>query len=133
MYSRTLFLLCLLFVCGECYSQLIVNHNYNSGGLPLLFGSKENSAQTTQKYKNAEVNLAKAYEAYEEGNLEKTKYFLDQSEKKGVVSPGFYLLLGQYFYVKEQYKYSRRYWTRGYKKLGCWECKEKIATIPAGE
>ncbi len=102
---------------------------YNGGGLPLLFGNFENSAETSQKYKQAGEFLEKAYEAYEEGELEKVKYFLDQSEKDGVVSPGFYFLLGQYFFVKEKYKYAKRYWKRGFKK-GCWECKEKIEDIP---
>jgi hypothetical protein len=66
-----------------------------------LYGNKENSAETAQKYKNAEINLGKAYDAYEAGDLEKTKYYLNQSEKKGVVSPGFYFLLGQYFYKRK--------------------------------
>ncbi len=74
-----------------CYSQTVVV--YNSGGnYPCYMVTK-----TAQKYKNAEINLESAYEA---GDLEKTKYYLDQSEKKGVTSPGFYFLLGQYFYVK---------------------------------
>ena len=120
----TLLMTCINF----CYSQTVVVIN-NAGGLPFLYGNKENSAETAQKYKNAEINLEKAYDAYEEGNLEKTKYYLDQSEKKGVISPGFYFLLGQYFYVKKEYKYAKRYWNRGFNK-GCYECKEKIATIP---
>ena len=49
---------------------------YNTGGLPILYSNKENSAETAQKYKNAEINLEKAYEAYETGDLEKTKYYL---------------------------------------------------------
>lgn len=117
----------LITICGICYSQTVIV--YNSGGLPILYGTKENSAETAQKYKNAEINLGKAYDAYEAGDLAKTKYYLDQSEKKGVISPGFYFLLGQYFYVKKEYKYARRYWKRGYNR-GCYECNEKIATIP---
>ena len=109
------------------YSQTVIV--YNSGGLPILFGTKENSAETERRYKNAEINLSKAYEAYEEGNLEKTKYYLDHSEKKGVVSPGFYFLLGQYFFVKAEYRYAKRYWERGFKR-GCWECSEKLKEIP---
>src|SRR5688572_26086453 len=102
----------LIFGINVCHSQVIAV--LNSGGLPIIYGNGENSAVTAQKYKNAEINLGKAYDAYESGDLEKTKYFLDQSEKKGVVSPGFYLLLGQYFYVKRQYKYAKRYWKRGF-------------------
>jgi len=117
----------VLFVFATFKSSGQAVNNYN--GLPLLYGSYENSAETAQKYKNAGSFLEKAYDAYEEGNLEKTKYFLDQSEKEGVVSPGFYLLLGQYFFVKEKYRYAKRYWKRGFKK-GCWECKEKIEEIP---
>lgn len=117
----------LLFIVSFSFGQVVV---YNPGGLPVLYVSKENSAETVQRYKNAEMNLRKAYEAYEEGNLEKTKYFLDESEKTGVVSAAFYLLLGQYFFVKEEYRYAKRYWKRGFKKHGCWECGEKLVLIP---
>lgn len=124
-YLLTFMILNSIFNSASSQTTII----YNSGGLPILFSSQENSAETAQKYKNAEINLSKAYDAYEEGNLEKTKYFLEQSEKKGIVSPGFYFLLGQYFFVKKQYHYAKRYWNRGFKR-GCWECKDKIATIP---
>lgn len=127
LLSRSIAAILFIFYFSSSYSQTIVI--YNSGGLPVLFGSAENSAETAQKYKNAEINLGKAYDVYEQGDLEKTKYYLDQSEKKGVVSPGFYFLLGQYFYVKKEYKYAKRYWKRGFNR-GCYECNEKIGTIP---
>lgn len=120
----------LVLSISNCFSQ--TTEGYNLGGLPSIFGTDENSEQTAQKYKNAEINLEKAYNAYEEGDLEKTKYYLDQSEKKGVVSPGFYLLLGQYFYVKNQFNYAERYWKRGFKK-GCYECQEKLQSIPVNK
>ncbi len=92
----------------------------------FYFPSGENSAQTSAKMENAQANLDLAYEAYNEGDMEKTKYYLDQSERNGMVNGSFYYLLGQWFYDEGKHVYAERYWMRGYKKRACWECKELL-------
>lgn len=84
----------------------------------------------TQKIIDSNLNLERAFNAYKKGDLGKTKYYLDESEKDGVVSSGFYLLLGQYFFDKNQFKYARRYWKRGAEQKGCSECSKKIDEVP---
>ena len=121
MIRRSILIAIACCIGQNCYAQIPF--------IIPIFLDFEDSAETAIKYRNAEINLKRAYDAYQEGNLEKTKYYLDESERRGVVSPEFYLLLGQYFYAKQEYKYARRYWRRGFKK-GCWECNEKINTIP---
>ena len=90
----------------------------------FYFPRQENSAVITAKMENAKANIDNAYKAYNQGNLEKTKYYLDQSEDDGYVSAAFYYLLGKWCYDKDKIDAADRYWMRGYRKHGCWECKE---------
>lgn len=90
----------------------------------FYFPRQENSATTSAKMENSNENVKKAYDAYNEGNLEKTRYFLDQSERDGYVSASFYYLLGQWCVAKGNISAALRYWNRGYNKSGCWECMD---------
>jgi hypothetical protein len=99
----------------------------------FYFPRQENSAVTSAKMENAKINLKKAYDAYNEGDMEKTRYYLDQSERNGLVNDSFYYLLGKWCYDKEKFSAAERYWMRGYRKRGCWECKELVVKMKSGE
>src|SRR5690606_14017634 len=86
----------------------------------------ENSATTENKINIAKLNIDKAYIAYSNDNLEKSKYFIDQSQKQGVKSGDFYLLLGAYMYRTQEFKAAKRYWKIAHKEGGCWECKSLL-------
>lgn len=107
--------------------------SFSQGVTYFYFPRQENSATTTAKMDNAEIHLVNAYGAYNEGNLEKTRYYLDQSERHGYVNSSFYYLLGQWAYDTGNNVAAQRYWNRGYKKRGCWECKELVAKMRAGK
>lgn len=79
------------------------------------------------------MNLKKAYEAYNEGDMKKTRYYLDQSERDGMVNASFYYLLGQWCYDKGDKWNASKYWMRGYRKRGCWECKELVDKMKAND
>lgn len=85
---------------------------------------QKNATESAAERESSEINLDKAYEAYNEGNVEKTKYFLDQSERAGWTSASYYYLLGQWYFDQKRLGPAGRTWHRGYKKSGCWECKE---------
>ena len=95
----------------------------------FYFPRQENSAVTSAKMEAAKEFVKKAYEAYNQKDLKKTKYYLDQSERNGYTSAGFYYLLGQWCYDKGVYSSAKRYWMRGYRKSGCWECKELVTKM----
>lgn len=119
-----------LIICSllfTCFSASFAQNTY------IYFPRQENSATTNAKMENSKIFLDKAYEAFNEGDLEKTRYYLLQSEKDGYVNASFYFLLGHWAYKTKNLTAARRYWIRGYQKRGCWECKE-IADelVPAG-
>lgn len=70
-----------------------------------------------------------AYIAYAEGNLEKSKYYVDQSQENGFKSGDFYYLLGAYMYRTNEMKAAKRYWNIAYKEGGCWDCKEYLEKL----
>jgi hypothetical protein len=90
----------------------------------FIWPRQKNSTESAAEKENSEINLDKAYEAYNEGNMEKTKYYLDHSERNGWTSDSFYYLLGKWYFDKKKYSAAGKYWTKGYRKRGCWECKE---------
>ncbi len=106
----------LLLFCLFCSSQTKAQFFY--------YRKAPDPAVTQANMEKSKVDLDKAYVSYNDGDLTKTKYFLDQSEKKGFVSDRFYYLLGQWSFDMGKSKDARRYWMRGYAKHGCWECKE---------
>lgn len=120
---KIIILLCLNLISITTYGQL----GY------FYFQKQENSAVTTAKIENAKINLQKAYDTYKEGNLEKTRYYLDQSERDGMASAGFYYLLGKWCYDMKKFTAAKRYWMRGFNKRGCWECKELAEKMKEGE
>jgi len=113
----------LSFVILPCLSQVTY----------FYFPRQENSAVTSAKMENAQINLKKAYEAYNEGDMKKTRYYLNQSERDGWTSAGFYYLLGKWCYDKGKYLTAKRYWMRAYRKKGCWECKELVLKMKSGQ
>ena len=90
----------------------------------FVYPRSENSAETSAKMDNSKINLENAYKAFNQGDLDKTKYYLDQSEHDGYVNASFYYLLGKWCHVNGKINAAYRYWMRGYNKYGCWECKE---------
>ena len=94
-----------------------------------IFGVPQNSATTQNKMNLAQKNINQAYKAYFEGNIEKAKYFIDQSQEHGFKSGDFYFLLGAYMYRTEEFKAAKRYWKISHKEGGCWECKEYLEKL----
>jgi len=114
--------LCITLGCSElAYSQIFWYHKQTDATI-----------SAAQK-ESAEAMLQAAYDAYNAGNLEKTKYYLDQSERNGWVSAGFYYLLGMYSYDTKNFSAAKRYWMRGFNKRGCWECKELADKMELGK
>lgn len=89
----------------------------------------ENSATTENKMNVAKLNIDKAFIAYSENNIEKSKYFIDQSQRQGIKTGDFYFLLGAYMYRTEEYKAAKRYWKIAFKEGGCWECKDLLEAL----
>lgn len=100
-----------------------------SRGQQNFLGVPQNSATTQGKIDLAKNNINQAYLAYSEGNLEKCKYFVDQSQEHGFKSGDFYFLLGTYMYYTKEFKAAKRYWTIAHKEGGCWDCKELIEKL----
>ena len=94
-----------------------------------IFGVPQNSATTQNKMNLAQKKINQAYKAYFEGNIEKAKYFIDQSQEHGFKSGDFYFLLGAYMYRTEEFKAAKRYWKISHKEGGCWECKEYLEKL----
>lgn len=90
----------------------------------LYIPKQENSAVTESKMKNSNYFLDKAYESYSKGEMDKTRFYLKQSEKDGYVSGRFYFLLGKWCVDMKKRSAAKRYLMRGFRKCGCWECKE---------
>ena len=118
---RTL-LLSILIICSFTISYA----QFSPG--PSIAGGilRRKKIVTAEQRKEAQDNLDLAYAAYSNGDLETTKKYLDESQKDGRVTEDFYVLLGQYFFDKKQYKYAKRYWTRGTEKTRCDVCEEKL-------
>ncbi|MFD2726776.1 hypothetical protein [Hyunsoonleella rubra] len=98
-----------------------------------IFGVPQNSATTQSKMDLASKNINQAYVAYFEGNIEKAKYFVDQSQKHGFKSGDFYFLLGAYMYKTDELKAAKRYWKISHKEGGCWECKQYLEKLKNNE
>ncbi|WP_417942500.1 hypothetical protein [Flavobacterium sp. RS13.1] len=94
-----------------------------------IFGVPQNSATTQSKMDLAKNYINQAYIAYAEGNLEKSKYYVDQSQEHGFKSGDFYYLLGAYMYRTNEMKAAKRYWNIAYKEGGCWDCKEYLEKL----
>ncbi|UUF15422.1 MULTISPECIES: hypothetical protein [Flavobacterium] len=101
----------------------------NSHAQQNIFGVPQNSATTQSKMDIAKKYTDQAYIAYADGNIEKSKYFIDQSQKDGFKSGDFYYLLGAYMYRTNELKAAKRYWNIAYKEGGCWECKEYLEKL----
>ncbi|MFH6956243.1 hypothetical protein ACHRV1_02470 [Flavobacterium aquidurense] len=101
----------------------------NSRAQQSIFGVPQNSATTQNKMNIAKKYTDQAYIAYADGNIEKSKYFIDQSQKDGFKSGDFYYLLGAYMYRTNEPKAAKRYWNIAYKEGGCWECKEYLEKL----
>lgn len=98
-----------------------------------ILGVPQNSATTQSKIDLAKKNIDQAYQSYIDGNIEKTKYYVDQSQKNGYKSGDFYFLLGTYMYHTEEFKAAKRYWKIAFKEGGCWECKEYLEKLEKKE
>ena len=98
-------------------------------GLGLILKYKDNSAQTQAKIDYSMNSILKAYDAYIAGEIEKSKYFVDQAQKDGVKSGHFYYLLGNYMYHTEEFRAAKRYWKIAYKEGGCYDCKEYLEKL----
>jgi hypothetical protein len=93
----------------------------------------ENSAVTENKLKMAEENVKEAYFAYYANDLEKAKYFIDQSQRAGTKIGDFYFLLGAYMYRTKEIKAAKRYWKISHKEGGCWDCKKLLDLLVQNE
>ena len=108
----------------KSFLVLLLLCSFQDTSAQFWYKSAPDPARTEADMQKSIQDLHKAYDAYNEGDLEKTRYYLDQSEKKGYVSDAFYYLLGQWCFDVGKYSAAKRYWMRGYDKHGCWECKE---------
>lgn len=90
---------------------------------------EENSTKTESKIILAKMKLDSAYVSYDNLFVEKSKYFLDQSQKLGIKSGDLYFLLGAYMFRKYEYKAAKRYWKIAYTEGDCWECKELLSKL----
>jgi len=102
-------------------------------GLVDWTANKKNSARTQLQIDESRTNIENAYLAYNERNLEKSKYYIDQSQRDGFKSGDFYFLLGVYMYHTNEMKAAKRYWKIAHKEGGCWECKELLEKLAANE
>ncbi len=93
----------------------------------------ENSAVTENKLNISKESVKKAYFAYYDNNLEKAKYFIDQSQREGIKIGDFYFLLGAYMYRTKEYKAAKRYWKISFKEGGCWDCKKLLDVVTKNE
>jgi len=110
-----LFILVILVNSADC--QII--YTYNTWG--DLFKKPE---ITDRDYEVANTNLKLAFDAFNEGNMTKTKFFLKFSKKRGIVSAQYYLILGKYRYKMSKPNMAAKAWLKGFRKHGCWECGE---------
>ncbi len=92
----------------------------------------ENSAVTEQKGKNFTIYVNNALNAYNRGNLDQTKYYLKAAKKTKWSGSRYYWLWGKYYYRKGDFGSAKKNWRKGYKKFGCWECKELINKVKSG-
>lgn len=118
--KNILFILLTLFTFS-------VNAQQTVSGAPI------DSATTQNKIDVAKNFVDQAYIAYTEGNLEKSKYFVDQSQREGQKTGDFYYLLGAYMYRTNKIKAAKRYWNIAHKEGGCWECKEYLDMLKKNE
>ena len=91
----------------------------------------ENSTVTSNKMDNQRANIESAYKAYNEGDINKAKYFLSQSAREKWFSSGYFYLNGKIWYDAKKYRTAKKYLMEGYRKYACWECKEFIDKINA--
>jgi len=91
---------------------------------------KPSSAAAQMKFERAYKNLQLAHQAYDSSNLVKMKYYLDEVERYNHRLPDLWLLKGEYFKIKGQINYARNIWKEGYRDFGCFECSEKLKTLP---
>lgn len=123
--AKSFRLLVISFLIISIYSPLISQVD--------IWGNKKSETQLTAEQKSHEYNMKQAFEAYNAGNLDKTKYHLNQAEKDNWTSTGFYYLLGLWAYDSGDKEGAKRYWLRGYKKRSCWDCKELADKVERGE
>jgi|SRR5690554_1980128 len=93
----------------------------------------ENSATTENNLNMSKEYVKQAYFAYYDNDLEKAKYFIDQSQREGVKIGDFYFLLGAYMYRTKEIKAAKRYWKISHKEGGCWDCKKLLDLINQNE
>jgi hypothetical protein len=108
---------------------ILVFITFSSHAQQNIFGVPQNSATTQSKMDLAKNYTDQAYIAYAEGNLEKSKYYVDQSQENGFKSGDFYYLLGAYMYRTNEMKAAKRYWNIAYNEGGCWDCKEYLEKL----
>lgn len=119
--KRTLILIVILIIsCFNINAQKKLKNN--------IF-QDENSAITNIKLNTANAHMQKALKAYLDNDIEKSKYYIDQSQRQGVKTVEFYFLLGAYMYKTEEFKAAKRYWKIAFKEGGCWECKELLELL----
>jgi tetratricopeptide (TPR) repeat protein len=99
----------------------------------FIYPKQKNATESAADKSNSERNVEKAYEAYNSGDLKKTRYYLDQSERNGWTSASFYYLLGMWSYDTGNRTAARRYWMRGYHKRSCWDCKVLAEKMDNGQ
>lgn len=101
---------------AQCYGQ----------ATGFYYPQKENLENESVRVQKAYNNLEKAYEAYNDGDMKRTRYYLYESEAGKHVTAAFYYLLGQWCYDMKNFSAAKKYWMRGYDRRGCWECKDLI-------
>ena len=93
---------------------------------PIWQKREKNSTESQADRESFQFHMEKANVAYHWGELDKTKYHLDHAERNGWHSGEFYMTLGHWAWDKGKKKAAIRYWKRGYKYWGCWDCQELI-------
>lgn len=85
-----LLLFALLTICSfsASYAQFSPGPSI-AGGI-----MRRNNVMTEEKRNKAQYWVDLAYDAYEKGDLESTKKYLDESQKDGRATEDFYALLG---------------------------------------
>lgn len=105
------------------YSWFWYNSSTNRAGDATI-------SEANRQYSSDMLKLA--YEAYNSGDMEKTRYYLNQSVDNGWTDASFFYLFGKWCYDKGNKSCAKRYWKKGFRTRGCWECRELVRKMKKG-